>query len=88
MTMLDSTIVNIALPSILKDFGSSLETGQLVITSYLMALGVVIPLTGFLAERVGMKRLYIVTLFLFTLGSAACGPATAARCHRAAIDAT
>lgn len=57
MSILDSSIVNIALPSMLKDFKAPLESGQLVITSYLMALAVVIPLTGYLAERVGMKRL-------------------------------
>ena len=73
MSILDSSIVNIALPSILRDFGANLESGQLVITSYLMALAVVIPLTGILADRVGMKRLYIITLLLFTLGSALCG---------------
>ncbi len=73
MSILDSSIVNIALPSVLRDFHSNLEAGQLVITSYLMALAVVIPLTGFLAERVGMKRLYIITLVLFTAGSALCG---------------
>lgn len=73
MSILDSTIVNIALPTILKDFGTSLQSGSFVITSYLMALAVVIPLTGYLGERVGMKRLYMVTLAFFTLGSALCG---------------
>jgi DHA2 family multidrug resistance protein len=73
MSILDSTIVNIALPSMLKDFHSNLEMGQLVITSYLMALAVVIPLSGFLAERVGMKRLYMITLGCFTAGSLLCG---------------
>ncbi|MFN8583766.1 MAG: MDR family MFS transporter [Dehalococcoidia bacterium] len=75
MSVLDTSIVNIALPSILKDFGASIEEGQLVITSYLMALAVVIPASGFLAERVGMKRLYIITLISFTVGSALCGMA-------------
>ncbi len=73
MSILDGSIINIALPSMLTDFHSDLGSGQLVVTAYLMALAVVIPLTGFLAERVGMKRLYIITLFLFTLGSALCG---------------
>lgn len=73
MSILDSTIVNIALPSILKDFGASLQSGQLVITSYLMALAVVIPISGFLGERIGMKRLYMFTLAFFTVGSALCG---------------
>ncbi len=73
MSILDSTIVNIALPSILKDFNTSLQSGQFVITSYLMALAVVVPTSGFLGERIGMKRLYMITLAFFTIGSALCG---------------
>jgi EmrB/QacA subfamily drug resistance transporter len=73
MSILDTNIVNIALPKILEDFGASLENGQLVVGSYLIALAVVIPLTGFLSERVGMKRLYMFTLFFFVMGSALCG---------------
>ncbi|HRC62896.1 MAG TPA: MFS transporter, partial [Dehalococcoidia bacterium] len=73
MSLLDSTIVNIALPTILRDFGASLESGQLVLTVYLVALAVVIPVSGYLGERFGMKRLYIVTLILFTAGSTLCG---------------
>ena len=75
MSLLDSTIVNIALPDILKDFHSGLGNGQLVLTVYLLALALVIPLSGFLSDRVGMKRLYIITLILFTAGSALCGMA-------------
>ena len=52
---------------------ASLQNGQLVIAVYLIALAVVIPLTGFLGERVGMKRLYMFTLACFTVGSALCG---------------
>ncbi len=73
MSILDSTVVNIALPSILRDFNTDLKHGQLVLTIYLLALAVVIPLSGFLAERVGMKRLYMITLACFVLGSALCG---------------
>jgi len=73
MSIIDTNIVNIALPSILSDFNASLTDGQLVIASYLIALAVVIPLTGYLSERVGMKRLYMITLGFFTLGSALCG---------------
>ncbi|MEZ4553613.1 MAG: MDR family MFS transporter [Dehalococcoidia bacterium] len=73
MSLLDSTIVNIALPTILRDFGANLENGQLVLTVYLVALAVVIPVSGYLGERFGMKRLYIVTLICFTAGSTLCG---------------
>lgn len=73
MSILDSTIVNIALPSMLKDFNADLRDGQLILTIYLLALAVVIPLGGFLADRVGMKRLYMITLTFFTVGSVLCG---------------
>src|SRR5205814_2238113 len=73
MSILDSTIVNVALPSILDEFKANIDSGQLVLTSYLMALGVVIPVSGFLGERIGMKRLYIITIVCFTVGSALCG---------------
>src|SRR5262249_42624783 len=73
MSLLDSTIVNIALPSIMGNFGADVQSGQKVLTSYLLALAIVIPASGFLAERVGMKRLYMLTLLLFTIGSALCG---------------
>ncbi len=73
MSLLDSTIVNIALPDILRDFHSDLDNGQLVLTIYLLSLALVVPLSGFLGERIGMKRLYLITLILFTLGSALCG---------------
>src|SRR5262245_41355983 len=73
MSNLDSTIVNIALPSMLRDFNADLRNGQLILTIYLLALAVVIPLGGFLADRVGMKRLYMITLTFFTLGSVLCG---------------
>ena len=73
MSILDSTIVNIALPSILRDFHTDVGNGQLVLTSYILALAIVIPMTGFLSERFGMKRLYIVSLICFTAGSVLCG---------------
>ena len=73
MTLLDTNNINIALPSVLKDFDASLSSGQLVVASYVMALAVVIPLSGFLGERIGMKRLYTFTLGGFVCGSALCG---------------
>src|SRR5262249_44514594 len=72
MTLLDASIANVALPSIIRDFHSSVGRGQLVLTTYLLALAVVIPLTGFLGERAGMKRLYMLTLLGFTVSSAMC----------------
>jgi len=73
MALLDTNNINIALPSILKQFNASLSSGELVVASYVMALAIVIPLSGFLGERVGMKRLYMFTLAGFVVGSALCG---------------
>jgi len=73
MSFLDTNIVNIAIPTILRDFHASLSYGQLVVACYVMALGVVIPLSGYLGERIGMKRLYMITLACFVGGSALCG---------------
>jgi DHA2 family multidrug resistance protein len=73
MTLLDGTIVNIALPSILGDFGANLDSGQLVLTGYMIAMAIIIPVSGFLGDRVGMKRLYVATLVGFTVSSALCG---------------
>src|SRR4051812_14920123 len=72
MSLLDSTIVNVALPKILKDFHADVSRGQLILTIYLITLAVVIPVSGFLGERFGLKRLYILTLFAFTASSALC----------------
>jgi EmrB/QacA subfamily drug resistance transporter len=75
MSLLDSSIVNVALPGIIKDFHSSVARGQFVVTVYLLALAVVIPLSGFLSERMGMKRLYMLLLFAFAVSSALCAAA-------------
>jgi DHA2 family multidrug resistance protein len=71
--LLDSTIVNTALPRIQRDFGANLHLASYVVTGYVLAAGVVVPAAGFLANRFGMKRVYISSLVLFTVGSALCG---------------
>jgi DHA2 family multidrug resistance protein len=73
MTMLDSTIVNIALPKITNVFGVTVSEGQLVITSYMLALAVIMPATGYLSDTFGTKRLFLITMALFTGGSLLCG---------------
>src|ERR671929_2186985 len=66
MIMLDSTIVNIALPKITTVFGVGVSDAQLVVTSYMLALAVIMPATGYLGDTPGTKRLYLVTMALFT----------------------
>ncbi|GHO53486.1 MDR family MFS transporter [Ktedonobacter robiniae] len=73
MSILDSTIVNIAIPRLQSAFGTDLNSVQWVLTAYTLAQGVATPLTAFFADRIGIKRFYILSLVGFTLGSALCG---------------
>ena len=73
MVMLEITIVNIALPSIMNSFNTSLSRAQLVISMYMLALALIIPTTGFFGDRLGTKRLYTLSVAGFTLGSVLCG---------------
>ena len=73
MSFLDSSIVNVALPHMMAVFGASTEDIQWVLTAYLLTCGMIIPTSAFLCERFGHRRIYILALFIFTLGSAFCG---------------
>jgi EmrB/QacA subfamily drug resistance transporter len=76
MSVLDTTIVNVALDSIGRGLGSSLADVQWVSTGYLLALGATIPIAGWSTRRFGARRVYLVSLVLFTAGSALCGLST------------
>jgi EmrB/QacA subfamily drug resistance transporter len=76
MSILDTTIVNVALRTLGHDLHSSLAQVQWVITGYLLSLAAVIPVTGWAARRYGAKRVYLTSLVLFTAGSALCATAT------------
>ncbi len=73
MTILDQTIVNIALPRLENAFGASLNDVQWVLTAYILTQGVCTPTTAFFVDRLGSKRFYLIALAIFTLGSALCG---------------
>ena len=73
MSILDTTIVNVAIPTFARDFRAPLSTVQWVSTGYLLALAMTIPLTGWAVERFGSKRMWIASLALFLLGSALSG---------------
>jgi len=59
MSILDSSIVNIALPKMMAVFGMPLDDAKWILTCYTLALGAIIPLTGYLQEIFGSKRIYI-----------------------------
>jgi EmrB/QacA subfamily drug resistance transporter len=76
MTVLDTTIINVALATLSKDLHSPLSDIQWVVSAYLLALAAVIPLTAWAGRRFGAYRVYMAAIILFTLGSALCGLAT------------
>jgi EmrB/QacA subfamily drug resistance transporter len=78
MSILDTTIVNVALDTLHERLHSSLSDIQWVITGYLLSLATVIPLTGWASRRFGARNVYIASLILFTAGSALCGIAGSA----------
>lgn len=73
MAVLDSSIVNIALPKMMTVFGASTDQISWVLTGYMLTMGIVIPLTGYLGDTFGYKKLYIFAMTVFTIGSALCG---------------
>jgi EmrB/QacA subfamily drug resistance transporter len=75
MSILDTTIVNVALDTLGRELHSTIAQIQWVATGYLLALAAVIPLTGWSARRFGAKRVYLGSIILFTVGSALCGVA-------------
>lgn len=73
MSILDQTIVNIAIPRLQTAFGADIHSVQWVLTAYILAQGVATPSAAFFADTLGIKRFYIISLAAFTLGSALCG---------------
>ncbi len=73
MSMLDISIVNVAIPTIQKEFGATTDDVQWVATAYALALGVVVPASAWLGDRFGLSRVYNVALLAFAAGSALCG---------------
>jgi EmrB/QacA subfamily drug resistance transporter len=76
MSILDTTIVNVALATLSHDLHATISSIQWVVTGYLLSLAAVIPITGWAGRRFGTKQVYLISLVLFTAGSALCGLAT------------
>ena len=73
MSILDQTIVNIAIPRLQTAFGADIHSVQWVLTAYILTQGVITPTAAFFSDRFGIKRFYIMSLIAFTIGSALCG---------------
>ena len=73
MAVLDATIVNVGLPKIMASFGIGIDKAEWIITAYMLAMAVMLPTSGWLADKFGYKRMYFLGLLLFTFGSFLCG---------------
>ncbi|GAB3479028.1 DHA2 family efflux MFS transporter permease subunit [Amycolatopsis cihanbeyliensis] len=73
MAILDTTVVNVALQALTIEFETSFDTVQWIVTGYMLALATVIPVTGWACDRFGTKRLYLLAIALFLIGSMLAG---------------
>jgi DHA2 family multidrug resistance protein len=73
MQVLDTTIANVAIPTIAGNVGVSADQGTWIITSFAVANGICLPLTGWLMQRFGVVRTFVLSILLFTLASFLCG---------------
>ncbi|MDI6026341.1 DHA2 family efflux MFS transporter permease subunit [Corticibacterium sp. UT-5YL-CI-8] len=73
MQVLDTTIANVALPSMVGDLGASQDTINWVLTSYIVAAAIMTPVTGWLSDRFGRKELFLTSVVGFTVASMLCG---------------
>ncbi len=76
MSIMDTTIVNVALPSLARQLGVPSTSIDAVVVAYLVSLAVVMPASGWLGDRWGTKRIFLLALTLFTVSSALCGLAS------------
>src|SRR5574344_1132601 len=73
MFVLDETIANVALPHMAGPFSASRDESMWILTSYLIASGIVIPAVDWFSKLMGRKNFFMVCIFLFTLASVLCG---------------
>lgn len=78
MVILDTTAVNVSLPTLVQQFGSNIQTLQWVLTGYTLAQAAVIPLAGWLSDRFGSKRVFLTAVAMFTIGSLLCATSQSA----------
>jgi DHA2 family multidrug resistance protein len=76
MEVLDTSIANVALPHIAGNLGATADESTWVLTSYLVSNAIILPMSGWLATRMGRKRFYMTCVVLFTVSSMLCGLAT------------
>jgi DHA2 family multidrug resistance protein len=78
LEIIDTSIVNVALPSMMGSLGATLDEIDWVITGYIVSNVIIIPMTGWLAARFGRKRYFVTSILIFTAASLLCGTSTSA----------
>src|SRR5205809_831736 len=73
MNIMDGTIVNVALPTLSRDFGVATTTVDWVVIGYLLSLALWMPTAGWLGDRFGTKKIFLAALGVFTAASVLCG---------------
>ena len=72
VALLDTTIVSVAIEDLTRVFATTVTTAQWATTGYLLGMAAAIPMMGWLTDRWGARRVWLVTLWLFLLGSVSC----------------
>ncbi len=75
MDMVDATVVNVAIPQLSRDFHASISAVEWTVTGYLLSLALFIPAAGFLSDRFGTKRCFLIAMGIFVVASGLCGQA-------------
>ena len=83
MEQMDSTVIATSLPAIAADIGASPITLKLALTTYFVALAIFIPVSGWMADRFGAKRVFRIAIGVFMVGSLACATSDSLGAHAA-----
>src|SRR5271156_4111735 len=73
LEMIDTSIVNVAIPTMMGNLGATLEDISWVVTGYIIANAIVLPLAGWLGYNIGRKKYYTACILIFTASSVGCG---------------
>ncbi|SFS89153.1 DHA2 family efflux MFS transporter permease subunit [Marininema halotolerans] len=75
LAILNQTVLNVVIPRLMTDFAVSANTAQWLLTGYMLVNGVLIPISAYMMETIGTRKLFIIAMSLFTIGSLLCGVA-------------
>ena len=73
LAVLNQTLLNVAIPSLINEFNVTASTAQWLLTGYMLVNGILIPFSAYLVDRYGIRRLFIASMVFFTAGSLICG---------------